>query len=96
MPGDQVELGVGGGKVVFAAGIARMQAGAAGGVFATGGGSGAASAGDVFDLSSATLSSARTSAAALASSLSAFYTNHLGKPQLSGAIAFMSLAISFW
>ncbi len=32
---------------------------------------------------------------AAASSLSAFYTNHLGKPQLSGAIAFLSLAISF-
>jgi O-antigen/teichoic acid export membrane protein len=32
---------------------------------------------------------------AAASSLSAFYTNHLGRPQLSGAIAGMSLAISF-
>lgn len=32
---------------------------------------------------------------AAASSLSAFYTNHLGRPQLSGAIAGMSLSISF-
>lgn len=32
---------------------------------------------------------------AAASSLSAFYTNHLGRPQLSGAIAGMSLTISF-
>jgi O-antigen/teichoic acid export membrane protein len=32
---------------------------------------------------------------AAASSLSAFYTNHLGKPQLSGSIAGLSLAISF-
>jgi O-antigen/teichoic acid export membrane protein len=32
---------------------------------------------------------------AAATSLSAFYTNHLGRPQLSGAIAGMSLAISF-
>ncbi|RZL10678.1 MAG: teichoic acid transporter [Rubrivivax sp.] len=32
---------------------------------------------------------------AAASSLSAFYTNHLGKPQLSGGIAALSLAISF-
>ncbi|MEY4765742.1 MAG: hypothetical protein RI907_2415 [Pseudomonadota bacterium] len=32
---------------------------------------------------------------AAASSLSAFYTNHLGRPQLSGAIAATSLAISF-
>lgn len=32
---------------------------------------------------------------AAASSLSAFYTNHLGKPQLSGAIAGLSLAVSF-
>lgn len=32
---------------------------------------------------------------AAASSLSAFYTNHLGRPQLSGAIAGLSLAISF-
>ena len=32
---------------------------------------------------------------AAASSLSAFYTNHLGRPQLSGAIAGLSLSISF-
>jgi O-antigen/teichoic acid export membrane protein len=32
---------------------------------------------------------------AAASSLSAFYTNHLGKPQLSGGIAGLSLVISF-
>jgi O-antigen/teichoic acid export membrane protein len=32
---------------------------------------------------------------AAASSLSAFYTNHLGRPQLSGAIAGLSLLISF-
>jgi len=32
---------------------------------------------------------------AAASSLSAFYTNHLGKPQLSGGIAATSLTISF-
>lgn len=32
---------------------------------------------------------------AAASSLSAFYTNHLGKPHLSGGIAALSLAISF-
>lgn len=32
---------------------------------------------------------------AAASSLSAFYTNHLGRPQLSGAIAGLSLCISF-
>ena len=32
---------------------------------------------------------------AAASSLSAFYTNHLGKPQLSGSIAGLSLLISF-
>ncbi len=32
---------------------------------------------------------------AAASSLSAFYTNHLGRPQLSGAIAALSLSISF-
>ncbi len=32
---------------------------------------------------------------AAASSLSAFYTNHLGKPQLSGGIAATSLSISF-
>lgn len=32
---------------------------------------------------------------AAASSLSAFYTNHLGRPQLSGSIAAMSLSISF-
>jgi len=32
---------------------------------------------------------------AAASSLSAFYTNHLGRPQLSGAIAGLSLALSF-
>jgi O-antigen/teichoic acid export membrane protein len=32
---------------------------------------------------------------AAASSLSAFYTNHLGRPQLSGAIAGTSLTISF-
>jgi O-antigen/teichoic acid export membrane protein len=32
---------------------------------------------------------------AAASSLSAFYTNHLGKPHLSGSIAGLSLAISF-
>jgi O-antigen/teichoic acid export membrane protein len=32
---------------------------------------------------------------AAASSLSAFYTNHLGKPHLSGAIAGLSLATSF-
>ena len=32
---------------------------------------------------------------AAASSLSAFYTNHLGRPQLSGAIAGLSLTISF-
>ncbi|TBO34509.1 teichoic acid transporter [Aquabacterium lacunae] len=32
---------------------------------------------------------------AAASSLSAFYTNHLGKPHLSGSIAALSLAISF-
>ncbi|HEX5371238.1 MAG TPA: teichoic acid transporter [Aquabacterium sp.] len=32
---------------------------------------------------------------AAASSLSAFYTNHLGKPQLSGSIAALSLVISF-
>jgi O-antigen/teichoic acid export membrane protein len=32
---------------------------------------------------------------AAASSLSAFYTNHLGRPQLSGGIAATSLAISF-
>ncbi len=32
---------------------------------------------------------------AAASSLSAFYTNHLGRPQLSGAIAGLSLCLSF-
>lgn len=32
---------------------------------------------------------------AAASSLSAFYTNHLGRPQLAGAIAGLSLAVSF-
>ncbi len=32
---------------------------------------------------------------AAASSLSAFYTNHLGRPQLSGMIAGLSLAVSF-
>ena len=32
---------------------------------------------------------------AAASSLSAFYTNHLGRPQLSGGIAGLSLAVSF-
>jgi O-antigen/teichoic acid export membrane protein len=32
---------------------------------------------------------------AAASSLSAFYTNHLGRPQLSGAIAGLSLTLSF-
>jgi len=32
---------------------------------------------------------------AAASSLSAFYTNHLGRPQLSGAIAGLSLSLSF-
>ncbi|MFT3859610.1 MAG: teichoic acid transporter [Aquabacterium sp.] len=32
---------------------------------------------------------------AAASSLSAFYTNHLGRPHLSGAIAGMSLSVSF-
>jgi O-antigen/teichoic acid export membrane protein len=32
---------------------------------------------------------------AAASSLSAFYTNHLGRPQLSGGIAGLSLCISF-
>lgn len=32
---------------------------------------------------------------AAASSLSAFYTNHLGRPQLSGAIAGLSLTVSF-
>jgi O-antigen/teichoic acid export membrane protein len=32
---------------------------------------------------------------AAASSLSAFYTNHLGRPQLSGAIAGLSLMLSF-
>ncbi len=32
---------------------------------------------------------------AAASSLSAFYTNHLGRPHLSGAIAGLSLAVSF-
>ena len=32
---------------------------------------------------------------AAASSLSAFYTNHLGRPQLSGAIAGLSLLVSF-
>ncbi|WP_374319552.1 polysaccharide biosynthesis C-terminal domain-containing protein [Aquabacterium sp.] len=32
---------------------------------------------------------------AAASSLSAFYTNHLGKPQLSGMIAGLSLVVSF-
>jgi len=32
---------------------------------------------------------------AAASSLSAFYTNHLGRPQLSGAIAGLSLIVSF-
>src|SRR5690606_16935866 len=32
---------------------------------------------------------------AAASSLSAFYTNHLGKPHLSGGIAALSLSISF-
>jgi O-antigen/teichoic acid export membrane protein len=32
---------------------------------------------------------------AAASSLSAFYTNHLGKPQLSGSIAALSLSVSF-
>lgn len=32
---------------------------------------------------------------AAASSLSAFYTNHLGRPQLAGAIAGLSLTISF-
>ncbi len=32
---------------------------------------------------------------AAASSLSAFYTNHLGKPQLSGSIAALSLGVSF-
>ncbi len=32
---------------------------------------------------------------AAATSLSAFYTNHLGRPQLSGAIAGLSLVISF-
>jgi len=32
---------------------------------------------------------------AAATSLSAFYTNHLGKPHLSGAIAALSLCISF-
>ncbi|MBH2014909.1 MAG: teichoic acid transporter [Burkholderiales bacterium] len=32
---------------------------------------------------------------AAASSLSAFYTNHLGRPQLSGAIAGLSLGLSF-
>ncbi|KAJ8134976.1 hypothetical protein OY671_011811, partial [Metschnikowia pulcherrima] len=32
---------------------------------------------------------------AAASSLSAFYTNHSGRPQLSGAIAGMSSTISF-
>jgi O-antigen/teichoic acid export membrane protein len=32
---------------------------------------------------------------AAASSLSAFYTNHLGRPQLSGAIAGLSLVVSF-
>ena len=31
---------------------------------------------------------------AAASSLSAFYTNHLGRPQLSGAIAGLSLPLS--
>jgi O-antigen/teichoic acid export membrane protein len=32
---------------------------------------------------------------AAASSLSAFYTNHLGRPQLSGVIAGISLSTSF-
>ena len=32
---------------------------------------------------------------AAASSLSAFYTNHLGRPQLSGSIAGLSLTVSF-
>jgi hypothetical protein len=32
---------------------------------------------------------------AAASSLSAYYTNHLGRPQLSGAIAGLSLTLSF-
>jgi len=32
---------------------------------------------------------------AAASSLSAFYTNHLGRPHLSGAIAGLSLTVSF-
>ncbi len=32
---------------------------------------------------------------AAASSLSAFYTNHLGRPHLSGGIAGLSLAVSF-
>ncbi len=32
---------------------------------------------------------------AAASSLSAYYTNHLGRPQLSGAIAGLSLCLSF-
>ena len=34
-------------------------------------------------------------ACAAASSLSAFYTNHLGRPQLSGSIAGLSLTVSF-